>query len=325
MDRGWFDTGPKPPCPPAIEEPTQQLPVLKPPAPPRIGARVVMVHERRSLGLLVLTGILVALTVGVILGQTVAYPGRSASTAAAQVVPADTGYSTPPTVPPSAVPTPSAQPLPVSGQRVSAPLGAARAQTFEVYGAATLVSLVSADLGDRLYDVAALDDSAVPKVTPTASGPVLEFVRTGAAGRVGATVQLNSRVRWKLRVIGAATEQDIDMHAGQVTGIELAGGAARTVLRLPKPRGTVAVRISAPVRATASRASGATTALDVVTASGVPVRLKLTNGADTAVVEGRTRTNVKPATLTPAGWTNAANRYDHTAAALISTLHVTHG
>lgn len=318
MDRGWFDPGPKRPSQPALEEPTQQLAVLKPAAPSRVGARVVMVYERRSLGLLVLTGLLVALTVGVILGQTVAYEsGRSVSAASAQVIPTDAGYSTPPTVPP----IPSAQPLPGGGQRVSAPLGAGRDQTFTVNGATTLVSVVSADLGDRLFDVAALDDSAVPKVTSTKSGPVLGFIRTGAPGRVGATVQLNSRVRWKLRLTGSATEQDIDMRTGKLTGVELTGGSARTVLRLPNPRGTVAVRISAP-----TRAAGAATALDVVTGSGVPVRLRLTKGADSTVVDGKTRTRLTaPTTLTPAGWKTTTNRYDLTADTALSAVHVTHG
>jgi hypothetical protein len=57
-----------------VDEPTELLAVIPPP-PPRVAARAVIVYEpepRRSWGLWIFTGLLVALTAGVVLGQTVA-------------------------------------------------------------------------------------------------------------------------------------------------------------------------------------------------------------------------------------------------------------
>ena len=59
--------------------------------------------------------------------------------------------------------------------------------------------------------------------------------------------------------------------------------------------------------------------------AGVPLRLKLTDGANSAVVDGKAHPSAKPGTtVTAAGWSKAKNRYDLTttgpvAAALITT------
>jgi hypothetical protein len=317
----------QPPRPTFADEPTQQFPVVAPrkpepptPTPPKVEARAVIVYERRSWGLWVLTAVLVALTVGVVLGQTVADAPRTAS-AAAQTQPADAGFSTPPSITPSPsdqaappVQVPPGLGLPVTGQRVSAPLGKDRSQQFEVSGGATLVTVRSVDLGDRLFDIAALNDSAVPRVVTTADGPRLEFVRTGAPGRIGAVIQLNSSVRWKLRLVGGAAEQDIDMRAGGLAGVDLVGGASRALLQLPTPKGTVPLTVS-----------GGASELVVQAGPGVPVRVKLGKGADDTVVDGKARKRVKPGTtLTSTGWAKSTNRYDLTAPAKIGTLRVDH-
>jgi hypothetical protein len=333
---------PEPQKPAFADEPTQQVPVVAArtpafprfpaatqtpvgtpgvapkPEPPKVEARAVIVYQpepRRSWGLWVLTAVLVSLTVGVVLGQTVADVPRTGS-AAAQVQPTEAGYSTPPT----ATPSPSnqapglGQGLPVTGQRVSAALGKLRAQQLEISGGATLVTVRSVDLGDRLFDIAALDDSAVPQVVTLRAGPRLEFVRTGAPGRVGAVIQLNSKVKWKLRLVGGAAEQDIDMRAGGFAGLDLIGGASRTVLQLPVPKGTVPLTVS-----------GVVSELNVQAGKAVPVRVKLTRGADNTVVDGKTRKSVKAGTtLTSTGWTTTTNRYDVTATAKLGTLHVDH-
>ena len=335
---------PEPQKPAFADEPTQQVPVVaagpsafpqfpadtpaavvapgaapRQPEPPKVVARAVIVYEpepRRSWGLWVLTAVLVSLTVGVVLGQTVADVPRSGA-AAAQVQPTEAGYSTPPTVTPS--PSTQAaglgQGLPVTGQRVSAALGKVRAQQFEISGGATLVTVRSVDLGDRLFDIAALDDSAVPQVLTQSTGPRLEFVRTGAPGRIGAVIQLNSKVKWKLRLTGGAAEQDIDMRAGGFAGLDLIGGASRTVLQLPAPKGTVPLTIS-----------GLVNELDVHAAKSVPVRVKLAKGAEQTVIDGKSRKRLKSGTtLTSTGWTTTANRYDITAPAKLGTLKVDHG
>src|SRR3954452_18383974 len=238
MAGSWFEPAHPPatgPQRPASEEPTQTLPVIA----PQVGARTVIVYERRSWGLLILTGLLVALTAGVILGQTVAVQPRSGTGVAAAAEDITPSASTAPT---STPPLTSAGPG--APARISAPLGRTRQQTFEVSGDAALVSIVAADLSDRLYDIGGLDDSAVPAITATRSGPVLTFIRTGAPGRAGATVQLNERVRWTVRFTGRTAEQSVDLRTGKLQALELAGTTARAVLRLPDPHGTVPLRLT---------------------------------------------------------------------------------
>src|SRR3954447_23488621 len=166
MAGSWFEPAHPPatgPQRPASEEPTQTLPVIA----PRVGARTVIVYERRSWGLLILTGLLVAFTAGVILGQTVAVQPRSGTGVAAAAEDNTPSASTPSVSAPSAGTPPLTSAGPGTPARISAPLGRTRQQTFEVSGDATLVSVVAADLGDRLYDIGGLDDSAVPAITAT--------------------------------------------------------------------------------------------------------------------------------------------------------------
>jgi hypothetical protein len=302
----------------AVNEPTQQLPRVRPKPPKVLGravpTRTVVVAEpepRRRWGLPVFAAVLVALTIGVILGQTAAYQDSTVY-ASQRIVPTPAEYSTPPQTPP--VPTPSAQSLPAVGERVSAPLGKDRELRFDITGTATLITIRSVDLGDRLYDIATLDGSAVPKIVKKDTGPRLTIARTGATGRLGAEVQLNSRVRWTLRLIGGAAEQEVDMRAGGLAGVELIGGASRTVLRLAEPKGTVRMT-----------ATGGISQLDVYPTGKTPVRVRLTKGATDAVVDGKARHKVKPDTvLDSEGWKSAKNRYDITTKADLSVLHVDH-
>ncbi len=310
---------PAPPVTNFANEPTEKLPIITPaapagaplsgrrPPPPRAAARAVIVYEpaqRRPWRLWVFTACLVALTIGVILGQTEAYQqpvGRSGGLA----------YGAVPDALQSAAP--SAQVTPVAGQqRVSAPLGKIRTRVLEVAGNATVLHIRTADLGEVLYDIKTIDASAAPRVTETPPGPRLEFVPTGVTGTVGAEIQLNVKVAWTLRLTGGATEQDIDMRAGGLAGLELAGGASRAVLQLPKPKGTVGLKVTGKVSSLAVRAGAA-----------VPVRFKLSGGADTARVDGRTRKKVKAGTaLTSGNWGTAKNRYDVTTSAKLKDVRL---
>jgi hypothetical protein len=319
-------TGPEVPpdvaaAPPAqcLVETTETLPIIAPraeaagsvpppaetPVPPaaRVAARAVIVYEtppRRPWRLWVFTAVIVALTVGVVLGQAVAWQpvSRTASAAAAQVVPA-------PSVPPSAVPT-----RPGPGQQVTVPLGSARSRLLEVTGAATLLRIRSADLGSTLLHAAALDSSAVPSWTDTGKGTRLELVRTGTPGTAGLDIQLNARVSWTIRLTGGAAEQDVDMRAGGLAALRLTGGGPLVVLRLPKPKGTVPVAVASTVGR-----------LSVATKTGTPVRLRLARGAGVVSVDRAKQRTVR----TPPGWKTAKNRYDLTTSGAVGSVAVTHG
>jgi hypothetical protein len=224
-----------------------------------------------------------------------------AGSVSARADPIGAGYSTPPEVAPA--------PSPVPGTRITAPLAGAKNHRFEVGGGADLVSIRSADLGDKLYDITTFDGSAVPQV---AGGTRLELIRTGATGRVGADIQLNSRVRWTLR-LDAATEQTIDLSGGRLAGLELTGGSARVLLRLPKPKGTVPITVAGP-------------AGEFDVQSAAPIRVRLGQGADDTTVGDKTRRAVKAGTLLAStGWKTATNRYDIEAAAKLTLARINAG
>ncbi|MFC7275858.1 hypothetical protein ACFQS1_17850 [Paractinoplanes rhizophilus] len=276
--------------PPVIDEPTQKLKVL-PTVPQRVAARAVIVYEqapRRPWRLWVFTAVLVALTIGVVLGQAEAFQPSSRRPSAQAAV-----------VPPIVAGT-----VPAPAQPLTAPLGKAKALVFEVTGTATVVHVASADLGDQLYSVIGIGGGAAPRVVDSPRGPRLELAQTGVE------VRLTSKVAWTVRLLAPATDQDIDMRAGGLAGIELGGVTARAALTLPKPKGTVKVT-----------ATKAVSELRVVTVGAVPVRLRLTAGADVAVVDGKTQRKVKPrTTLTPGGWRSAKIRYDVTTAARVGSI-----
>jgi hypothetical protein len=289
-----------------LAEPTQALPTVK---PLKVAARAVIVYQeavRRPWRLWAFTAVLVALTVGVVLGQTVAFEPtyRSNATANAAVVP---------TPAPSASPVPAPTPSwPDAAHRVTAPLGATKARTLVLTGTASVVHVRSADLGKSLYDIASLDRSAVPRLTTTGPTAALELIPTGDNGTVGAEIQLNSRVSWTLKLTGGLTEQTVDMQAGGLATLTVAGGSAHTALLLPAPKGTVPLTVKGPLGD-----------LTVTSGTGVPVRLKLTGGATSAIVNGKPHASVKPGTtLTPTGWTKAKNRYDLTIGDTVTAVQV---
>jgi hypothetical protein len=297
LDRLLSRSGPEVPPdlvvpPPVIDEPTQRLKVL-PSVPQRVAGRAVIVYEqapRRPWRLWVFTAVLVSLTIGVVLGQAEAFQPVSRRPSAQAAV-----------VPPIVE---SATPTPVSP--LTAPRGTAKALVFEVTGTATVVHVASADLGDQLYSVIGVGGGAAPRMIDSPRGPRLELAQTGAE------VRLTSKVAWTVRVTASSAEQDIDMRAGGLAGIELGGVTARAALTLPRPKGTVKVS-----------AAKAVSELRLVTPGAVPVRLRLTAGADVAVVDGKTHRKVKPrTTLTPGGWRSAKIRYDVTTAARVGSISI---
>ncbi|MCU7726820.1 hypothetical protein ODJ79_24080 [Actinoplanes sp. KI2] len=299
LDRLLSRTGPEAPPdlevpPPVIDEPTQKLKVVLPSIPQRVAARAVIVYEqapRRPWRLWGFTAVLVALTIGVVLGQAEAFQpvSRGANAQAATV--------------PSAAPTSVAP-----AAAMTAPLGTAKALVFEVTGDASSVHIASADLGDRLYSIVPIGVSVPPRITDSPRGPRLVLARTGAE------VRLSAKVSWTVRLAATSSEQTVDMRAGGLAAIELTGASARTELTLPRPRATVKVNVLAPVGA-----------LRVSTVGVVPVRLRLDGGAQTAVIGGKTHQRVKPhTTLTPAGWKTAKTRYDVSAAAALGSVFADH-
>jgi len=315
--RDWFEPRA------AVTEPTQVLPLVtaSPPRlpPPMVVARAVIVYQerpRRPWRLWVFTVAIVALTIGVVLGQTAAFDPVYRPAAGAQVEPLPPGVPVP-TGPAPSGPTPSGpvpstleQPWPDAAHRITRPLGSVRARRLEVAGASAVLRIRGADLGENLFDIATTDRSAVPSLTESKQGSRLELNPTTEPGTVGAELQLNTKVAWTLKLAGGSAEQTIDLRAGVVAGIEIVGGTTQLVLQLPEPKGTVGISVSGPVGE-----------LVVRTKAGTPVRLRLRGGARTATVEGTKPRKVKAGgALTPDGWSAAENRYDVVAADPVTSV-----
>lgn len=284
----------------ALAEPTRLL--------PKVTGRAVIVYEpepRPRRGLWVFTAMLVALTVGVVLGQSSAYRApaqRSVSAAQAGPMPI---YETPPV----AEPSPSVAASPVPGPQLTAPLGTDKTRVLEVTGSSTSLRIHSEDLGPLLFSVDTRDGSAMPGLENATGGPRLSLIRTGSDAT---DVRLNSKVRWTIRIAGEATTQEINMRAGGLAGIELAGGSADAILDLPRPAKAVALRVT-----------GVIGNLRIRTDDNVPVRLRLGKGADTATLNGTQRQNAKPGTvLASPGWRTAKKRYDVKASARLTSVFV---
>ena len=56
-------------------------------------------------------------------------------------------------------------------------------------------------------------------------------------------VTLNGSILWEIRIRGGASRLDADLSGLRLGAFEVAGGASRVELRLPKPSGTVRLRI----------------------------------------------------------------------------------
>ncbi|GIF25571.1 hypothetical protein BJ973_003849 [Actinoplanes tereljensis] len=293
-DRGWFQ---------AVNEPTQTMPTVPRQPPPVVVARAVIVYQekpRRPWRLWAFTAVLVALTIGVVLGQTVAFEPTYRSTANAQTpTPADVIQSLPA----------SAAAWPDDAHRLSAPLGTIKTRTLEVSGTSAVLHVRSADLGDKLFDVATIDRSAVPRLEDSKAGAKVELIKTGEAGTVGAEIQLNAKVAWTLKLTGGTSEQNVDMQAGGAAAITLAGGTAHAVLQLPPPTGTVRLSVAGPIGE-----------LSVRRKTGTPIRVKLAGGAQAATVDGKARGEVKPGTLSSTDYKTAKNRYDVSVTGKVSAV-----
>jgi hypothetical protein len=184
---------------------------------------------------------------------------------------------------------------------LSAPLGGRQAAVFDLASGATAMTIRSTDLGDELYRISARE----PRVATEGDRISLQTEPSAAVD-----VQLSTRVRWTVRLSGGATEQNVDMSAGGLAAVELAGGASRIELTLPRPDGTLPVRLT----------QGADQFL-VHGVAGIPAQVRIGSGAGLVTLGTETHSGVAAGTLyKPDGWDRAANRYDIDAVAGLSHL-----
>jgi len=127
------------------------------------------------------------------------------------------------------------------------------------------------------------------------------------------TVTLNAAVSWRLDLAGGTKRTVADLRGGQVAGIAVTKGSDVIDLTLPRPRGSVPIRLAA----------GASQFL-LSLPSGVPVRLTAARGAGEVSLAGRDHVHVAVGTVfTTPGWAAGAVGFDIDATAGAARVAVT--
>jgi len=180
---------------------------------------------------------------------------------------------------------------------------------FDLIDGAKRVTVRAADLGDTLYRVTTPETGAAMPRVDEQDGRVRLSLSGGAQA---VDITLNATVLWDLRVTGGAELSTIDLSAGRVGGVDLTGGASRIALTLPRPDGTLSVRMS-----------GGVSLFDVRAAGETPVRVRVGSGAGQVTLNGQNHNGVSAGqTFTPAEWGGAVDRIDVDAAAGMTAMTV---
>ncbi len=185
------------------------------------------------------------------------------------------------------------------GRLLTAPLAGRTRASFELVDGLTTFDLRIDDLGEDLYRIASPADGGVdPRPELVGDRLRLRMAPSGRRGPAVAEVVLNSRVTWRLRLAGGVTEQVLDLTRGRLAGLELAAGATRVDLRLPRVVGTLTVRLTGGINQLVVRVPGA-----------LPTRVRSGAGAGAVTVYDRHRQGVAAgAVISSPDWDRRADR-----------------
>jgi len=195
------------------------------------------------------------------------------------------------------------------------PVSGRDAAEFSLVTGVTSVSVTGADLGDTLYRISTPADSSLyPAVVDDGAHVQLHLKKSSDNGPEAVQIELNSGVRWRLRFDAGVTTNLIDMTAGRIDAVDLSAGVTRVELRLPKPAGTVTVRLG-----------GGANEFVVTVPAGTPAQARIGNGAGTVVIDGVSKPGVAAGTFFPAdGYESTVDRYSIDLATGVSTFRLDH-
>jgi hypothetical protein len=183
--------------------------------------------------------------------------------------------------------------------------------TVELLSGVTAVTVRAADLGGALYRVRTpAGGKHVPQVTDHDGLVRVQLGDSGRAGPSTVEIELAAATRWRVRLLGGATEETLDLSGAKVSEVALVGGATSVDLTLPAPTGSVPVRMV-----------GGVATWTVHLPDGVPVKVFVGAGAGTVTVDGSTRSGVSAGTtIAGDGWDGATDRYEIVASGGMSTF-----
>jgi hypothetical protein len=210
----------------------------------------------------------------------------------------------------------AAAPTESTGKPVSLPAAGRTAATLKILSGTPALTIRMSDLGPqgKLVQVSMTSSNAAAQVRLTDGGAKpAGVVSLSAIDADRLTVTLNSAVRWTLTLAGGSTHTVADLSGGQVANIAVTKGVDTLQLTLPKPTGSVPIRLE-----------GGASQLQLSVPGGVPVRVTAAAGAGEISLEGQTHKSVKRGTvLTTAGWSASAAGFDIDAVAGAAELTVT--
>jgi hypothetical protein len=177
---------------------------------------------------------------------------------------------------------------------------------LDVVSGADTVVVRAADIGDQLFRASTPTDARVRPVVAVDHEIVrASLVESGGRGGANLMVELNPKVRWRLRLDGGASQETVSMDAGLLAALDFGAGSARIEATLPVPHGTVQVRMT-----------GGASAFDLRLPRGVAAQVRMAGGGGQASIDGTIHTGIPGGSIfTPTDWATATDRYliDNTA------------
>jgi hypothetical protein len=186
--------------------------------------------------------------------------------------------------------------------------------TLEVLTGTPTLTIGVADLGltGTLLRVSTPAASPAPQLRTAgrAGNPVVSL---SAADASAITVTLNAAVGWQLDLAGGTTRTVADLAGGRVAGIAVTKGSDVIDLTLPRPDGSVTVRLAAG----ASR-------LQLSLPGGVPARVSAAAGAGEVSLDGQNHVGVDAGSVFASPtWAPGVAGYDVDATAGAGRITVT--
>jgi hypothetical protein len=122
----------------------------------------------------------------------------------------------------------------------------------------------------------------------------------GVRGANEARISLNQTIPWELELGGGASRDTLELASVQLVSLQLSGGAQQVEITLPRPTGTVPIRIS-----------GGASTITVHRPSGVAAQVQMSGGASNLTVDGDHRSVLSgDVSWQSSGYGSASDRYD---------------
>jgi hypothetical protein len=186
----------------------------------------------------------------------------------------------------------------------SAPLGKVEQGRLRLALGATDVSVQGADMSDLYRARVEYPTGRPPKVRADNGTVSMEtnnnFTLIGVRTTNRASVSINQTIPWQVDVGGGASHETLDLAGVHLTSLNVSGGANQAEATLPRPSGTVVVRIS-----------GGASNVTVHRPSGAAARVRMSGGASNLTVDG-TKHSVLSGELNwqTSDYDTASDRYD---------------